>query len=669
MKSVESVLNNEYHQLPLFYFVSFLFGILAYFSLENEPVLRHILMLFASSFSLLYLRRLGIIWSFVSIMVIFFAGGILAGTMRTFFIHPTGLSYNIKSEITGKIESIKPKITGTQIILSHLTFDKELEQIPQKIRVNVRTNMNGAITGDYVRLHASIGPPPKAALPGSYDFSRGAFFANIGAVGYALSDIELIERPEQNDAFIFVLELRRNIYHKIIAAIGPERGNFAAALMLGETSALEREVIQNMRAAGISHILAVSGLHLSLVAMICFFLFRLLFNIIPYSGHYMDVKQLAAIFAFIGSFFYLLISGMQVAAIRAFIMTSIVILAIIFKRFPSPMRSVCFAAFMILLFYPEYALHPSFHLSFVAVISLLAGYEFYIGNILFSSSSSMFYGLKIYIFSNIYSTIVASLATAPFVIYHFYIYSNYSVFANLVAVPLTSFLIMPAAIFTFFLLPFGCEYIPLKIMDLGIKYILQAAAYIESMPHSIWYFGHISAISLFIYAFGFLWFCFFKTKFRIAGIAPIVVSIIMMLQTPKPDIIIGGRDASIAVNKNGVLVIEDSANLFMKDYWTSWFGQKETVTTSAKYWDYDLEVQGKKISKRYNNFVCEWPDIMINLSNKYLRCKYSKVINKRDIKSNGTHIVFIFKDSIKIVNQESKRFKTSITAGHAPKNL
>jgi competence protein ComEC len=659
MKSLESILNSEYHQLPLFYFVLFLFGILAYFSLENEPNLRHVLMLFASSFSLLYLRRFGIIGSFFVIMAIFFVGGILAGTVRTFFIHPTGLAYNIKPEITGKIESIKPKITGTQIVLSHLTFDKERQQI-QKIRVNVRTNMNGAITGDYVRLHASIGPPPKAALPGSYDFSRGAFFANIGAVGYALSDIEIIERPEQNDAFIFVLELRRNIYRKIIAAIGPERGNFAAALMLGETSALERGVIQNMRAAGISHILAVSGLHLSLVAMICFFLFRLLFNIIPYSAYYMDVKQLAAIFALIGSFFYLLISGMQVAAIRAFIMTSIVILAIMLKRFPSPMRSVCFAAFVILLLYPEYALHPSFHLSFVAVISLLAGYEFYIGNMLFSASSSMFYGLKIYIFSNIYSTIVASLATAPFVIYHFYIYSNYSVFANLVAVPLTSFVIMPAAIFAFFLLPFGCEYLPLKIMDFGIKYILQVAAYIESLPHSIWYFGHISAISLFIYAFGFLWFCFFKTKFRLAGIAPMLVSIIMMLQTPKPDIIIGGRDASIAINQNGVLVIEDSANLFMTDYWTSWFGQKETVTMSAKYWDHNFEVRDKKINKRYNNSVCEWPDIMINLSNKYLTCKYSKVINKRDIKLNGTHVVFISQDgAMKIMNQESKRFKTA----------
>ena len=658
LNTLESILNEEYHQLCLFYFVAFLFGILCYFSFEYEPDIRKILYLFCSSLSLLYLRRFGIIWNFFSILTIFFTFGILTGTIRTYFIHPITLNQHINTLLSGRIESIKPKIIGTQIIISDLKFYDKTNNIPSKVRVNVRTNMNAAIIGDYVKLYVSLSPPPKAALPGSYDFSRSAFFANIGAVGYALSNLEVIDRPETNEFFSLLLELRRKIYSKIIDSIGPKHGNFASAIMLGETSALERNVIQSMRASGISHILAVSGLHLSLVAMICFFIFRIIFNLIPYTAHYTDVKQIAAIFALIGSFFYLLISGMQVAALRAFIMTSIIILAIIFKRFPSPMRSVCFAAFLILLFYPEYALHPSFHLSFVAVISLLAGYELYINKLLLSESNNMFYGLKLYIFSNIYSTIIASLATAPFVIYHFYIYSNYSLLANLVAVPLTSFIIMPSAIFTFLLIPFHLEYLPLKLMDFGIEYILGAARYIEFMPHSIWHFGHISAISLLIYTFGFLLFCFFKTNLRFAGLVPIFISLVMMMNTKRPDFIIGGRNYAIAINQDGVLNIEDTAGDFMTDYWTSWFGQQSPILKDTQYLNYDLNIKNRLISIQYFNPKCSRNDLIINLSNKYLKCENIIVINKKDVKAKGTHVVFIDKkEKISILNQFNQRFR------------
>jgi competence protein ComEC len=655
---LEKLLNNEYHQLPLLYFSSFLFGILAYFSLEYEPDLRKVLYLFAASFSLLYLRRFGVIGSFFSIVTIFFVAGILAGTIRTHFISPSTLPHSIKTHLSGRIDSIKPKITGTQIIISNVKFEKEIKNPPHKIRVNVRTDVNGATIGDYVKLYASLSPPPRAALPGSYDFSRGAFFANIGAVGYALSNLYIVGKQEKSDIFSLILELRRKIYVRIIDAIGPKHGNFAAAIMLGETSALERNVIQSMRAAGISHILAVSGLHLSLVAMICFFIFRMFFNIIPYTAHYTDVKQIAAIFALLGSFFYLLISGMQVAAIRAFIMTSIVILAIIFKRFPSPMRSVCFAAFLILLIYPEYALHPSFHLSFVAVISLLAGYELYVSKFLFSGTSSIFYGLKLYIFSNIYSTIIASIATAPFVIYHFYIYSNYSVLANLVAVPLTSFILMPAAIFTFFLLPIHLEYVPLKCMDFAIGYILQTARYIETLPYSIWYFGHISSLSLFIYTIGFLWGCFLKTNLRLIGLVPIIISFIMMLNTQKPDLIIGGRDHAIAINKNGTLVIEDSVGSFVVDYWTSWFGQQNPILEEVRYLNYDLNIKNNFVSVQHFNAACTDKGLIINLSYNHLKCDHNIVINKKDIQSSGTHLIFINKKGdIEIVDQLSRRFR------------
>ena len=138
-----------------------------------------------------------------------------------------------------------------------------------------------------------------------------------------------------------------------------------------------------------------------------------------------NVKVIAAIISIIGSFAYLHISGANIAASRAFIMTSIFIVSTIWGRSPYPLRSVMIAAFLILLFLPEYVLHPSFQLSFAAVLCLISGYEFYMKNkSILGNSKGIIASIKLYIFANIYSSFLASIMTAPYVIYHFYSYQK-----------------------------------------------------------------------------------------------------------------------------------------------------------------------------------------------------------------------------------------------------
>ena len=163
----------------------------------------------------------------------------------------------------------------------------------------------------------------------------------------------------------------------MIEVLGVENGNFAAAILIGETKAIPKDISENMRNSGVAHILSVSGLHLSLVAMIFFVSSRALLNISNFFAYNTNIKAISAIISIIGSFLYLQISGNNIAATRAFIMTSIFILAIIFGRSPYPLRSVMIAAFLILCFLPEYVFHPSFQLSFAAVLCLISGYEFY----------------------------------------------------------------------------------------------------------------------------------------------------------------------------------------------------------------------------------------------------------------------------------------------------
>ncbi len=118
--------------------------------------------------------------------------------------------------------------------------------------------------------------------------------------------------------------------------------------------------MKEMRQSGISHILCVSGLHLSLVAMLFFISTRFLLNLSNYIAYNYDIKLIAAICSLIGSYGYLQLSGMQIAATRAFIMTAIFIYAVMIGRKAYPLRSLAIAAFIILSMNPEYIFHPSF---------------------------------------------------------------------------------------------------------------------------------------------------------------------------------------------------------------------------------------------------------------------------------------------------------------------
>ncbi|ABV74390.1 ComEC/Rec2 family protein [Rickettsia akari str. Hartford] len=191
-----------------------------------------------------------------------------------------------------------------------------------------------------------------------------------------MSQLQIIERNDTNfDSFIY--RVRSYIYNNLIKKLGNDKGNFAAAILLGNTKGLNMQITQDIRQSGISHVLCVSGLHLSLVVMIIFLITRFLLNLSNYFAYHFNIKLISAYCSLIGSFGYLELSGMQIAATRAFITAAIFIYCIIIERSCFPLRSLTIAAFIILSLNPEYIFHPSFQLSFIAVLSPITGYEFY----------------------------------------------------------------------------------------------------------------------------------------------------------------------------------------------------------------------------------------------------------------------------------------------------
>jgi competence protein ComEC len=498
--------------------------------------------------------------------------------------------------VKGKINNITPLEHGHRVLMENL-YIKRLpkEATPSRIRLTVRTSLNNAKIGDYVKVNAILSKPMSPYLPGSYDFARDAYFKRIGAVGYSVSGFTVINSDKKTISGK-LNALRNNIQTRVNNEIGTYTGSIATALMLNEYSNIDKNVLMDLRATGLAHILSVSGMHLSLVAAIFFFSTRFLLNCFSNLALHLHCKKIAAFVSLLGSLAYLLISGMEVAAIRSFIMTSMIIIAIIIDRTSTPMRAIALAAIIILLIAPENIIHPSFQMSFAAVLALIACYELFKKLNFDIVEFNLVQKWLFYFLSVSFSSLVAGLATAPFALYHFGQSSNYSILANLLAVPITSFWLMPCVVLTFLLYPFHLEFISLYLMKPGINLMLNISHHVAKLPYAVSSFAKISDLNLLIITLGFLWFCLWRSKIRFIGVAVILVGIILQSVLAKPDIFIDRDNKTIAVldEQDRLIFLSKPLVKFKKQLLMNYLGAK----TALKY------PQGKSDQIDCQNNIC-----------------------------------------------------------------
>jgi ComEC/Rec2-related protein len=579
---IKNILELDYHNLNLWNIVSFICGIIIFFHFTSLEEISYLIIL-SSIFILIliyYFKYEDIIWRFLILLCLFFSFGILVSKLKLSRItNEIMIQEEVISKIEASIESIRPTPYGYELILNNI-YIYRLYQKLSKIKINIskKHTINELNVGDRISLLAKLYRPKTNLLPFTYDFGFYAKLAGISANGYAMSLVTILEISNIGKSFISKLRLK--IYNYLIKNLGNINGNFAASIIIGEARGLDKDVMQDMRQSGISHILCVSGLHLTIVAGIVFLTCRFLLNISNYIAYNYDIKIISAICALIGSYLYLELSNMQIAATRAFIMTSIFIISIILGRKSEPMRSLSIAAFLILSINPEYVFHPSFQLSFICVVSLISGYEFYQKKQhIFANHRTIFGKFKLYIFSNIYSSFLASILTAPIVISQFYIFSTYSIPINLIVVPIMSFLLMPLAILCIIFMNFDFSIYILKLFGFFIEIIINIAHYANNLPGSVYYFGHITNISLLFFLFGFFWLSIWKTSIRSIGFIFMIIGVSLMFFSKKPTIIINNHDKYIGLkNKEGEIEIYTNNKYFSKFnrlYLANWYGQKD----------------------------------------------------------------------------------------------
>jgi competence protein ComEC len=457
--------------LPIFMGV----GIGVYFSLLSEPDPRWFTALFAFGVVLpLLARRHAALLPFVWAISFAALGFALSGWHAHRAAAPV-LDWRYYGPIEGRVVGLdrsasdKLRITLDQVRLDRIPPDER----PARVRVSLHGEQRylDPQPGQIIMMTGHLSPPSGPVEPGGFDFQRHAWFQQLGGVGYTRVPA-LLQAPAERGAFgVEIFRLRMLISNGIKDRMEGREGAFASAILTGDRSDVDQEALVALRASNLAHLLAISGLHMGMLTGVVFLMVRFGFALVPSVAMRTNPKKIGAVAAFVVAVSYLGISGASVATQRAFIMVSVMLVAVCLDRRALTLRAVAVAALIVLALSPEGLAGPGFQMSFAATTALVA---------IFAEirDRQLMYGWPRWarnLASLVISSGIAGLATAPFGAYHFNQMSQWGLIANLLSVPVMGSVVMPGAVISGVLSLVGLEQIGIEIMRWGIKWILFVA--------------------------------------------------------------------------------------------------------------------------------------------------------------------------------------------------
>jgi competence protein ComEC len=482
--------------------------------------------------------------------------------------------------MAGEVESVEPARHGARVVLSvHEMTRLAADEMPARVRIRLHASDTVIRPGDVIRVRARLAPPPSASYPGGYDFSRSAWFAGLGAVGFAFGPAERLTQSRQDGVRGQLMKrieaLRTRIAHRMTERIEGPAGGVAAALATGLRGDIPEEVRQHMRDSGLAHLLAISGLHIGLVAGFVFTLIRGGLAIVPGLALGWPLKKIAAIAALMAAAVYMLLAGATVPTQRAFVMTAIVLVAMLLNRTGISLRLIAVAASLVLLLRPEALLSVSFQMSFAAAMALVAAYEVFAGRLRVANGESRrIRRFVLYFVAVAFTTIIASLATAPFAIFHFNRLSVLGLVANLAAVPIAALWVMPLEVLALLLMPFGLDGLVLPLLGWGVEAILAVAAHVSAWPLAAVTQPGPDTAGLIVLTAGGLWLILWRGVWRLGGIVAILAGLASAGQVTPPDILIADN-ARLMAFRSGPDVLHLSSTrsqALVRDIWVRRIG-------------------------------------------------------------------------------------------------
>lgn len=313
--------------------------------------------------------------------------------------------------------------------------------------------------------------------------------------------------------------------------------------MTGDRAGLSLGAVEDLRASSLAHLLAISGMNLAFLIGFVFALVRTGIALVPPLALRVNAKKIAAGISLGVAWFYLLLSGANVATERAFLMVCVMLGAVLLDRRAITLRSVALSATALLLMRPESLLDPGFQMSFAATIALVAGFAALDRGMVRGRLSRW----SMPVFTLVLSSALAGLATAPFGAAHFGRIADFGFVANLLTVPVMGAVVMPAGAVAAVLAPLGLADLPLWVMGLGCRWILYVAHLVAGWEGAVTAVPMPAPWVLPLLALGGCWGAVWPGRLRLAGALPLAVALLTWGQVARPELLIAPEAALVGL--------------------------------------------------------------------------------------------------------------------------
>lgn len=462
------------------------------------------------------------------------------------------LEWPLVASFEAKVQRVESRAAKGDL---RLTLAPSVSSLPPTIRVSLPEGdaPEGMGQGSTIRLKARLQPPPPMALPGSHDFARDAWFAGIGGVGRAIGPVQLVSGTSGGGLDALRDRLGRHIRRQLPGA----SGGIATALATGDQAAVAEDDAEAMRRSGLAHLLSVSGLHIAAAVGAAMLISLKLLALSERLALRFNLVLVSAGFGALAGVAYTLLTGMQVPTVRSCIAALLVLGGIALGRDAISLRLVAVGAIAVLLFVPEALAGASFQMSFAAVTSIIALHHWQPVRQWLAPQEEI-WPLRCLrgLFGLLLTGLVVEIGLIPFALYHFHKAGLYGVFANLVAIPLTTFVIMPLEALALIFDSAGLGAPLWGAAGWAIDLILTLAHRIGRAEGAVAMLPTMPSWAFAMMVSGGLWLCLWTGRVRAFGAIPFALGAAGALLSPVPSLLVTGEGQHLAlVRGDGVPVL------------------------------------------------------------------------------------------------------------------
>ncbi len=441
-----------------------------------------------------------------------------------------------------------------------------------KVRVTLPLAMDNraAVEGAVVRMKLRLMPPMPPPLPGGYDAARAAWFEGLAATGSVLGAVELVTpAPPEGGLARWRRGLSEHVRGALAGSGSASAGGIAAAFASGDRGGIAAADEAAMRDSGLTHLLSVSGLHVSAVVAGAYFLALRLLALFPWLALRVRLPVLASGFGGAAGVGYTLLTGAQVPTVRSCLGALLVLAAVALGRQPLSMRLLAVAALVVMLLWPEAVLGPGFQMSFGAVMAIIALHEAAPARAFLARREEGWWmrvwrgGVMLLL-----SGLVIELALMPITFFHFHRAGIYGSLANLVAIPLTTFITMPLIALALALDLVGMGHGAWVLCGQSLDLLLAIAHWTAARPDAVTRMPTMGASAFASFVGGMLWLALWRGRARLLGLVPAVGAAISLAFITPPDVLITGDGRNLGVvEQDGrtLVMLKQGRSTFVRD--------------------------------------------------------------------------------------------------------